>query len=96
MIHLNVHLTVKEAANVEEVAELLKEQCRQSRAEPGCAHFNVYHSQSEPQSFLLVEHWESAEALDAHRNAPAFNEIYKPKVLPLVDRVPHECDLLVS
>lgn len=94
MIYLCVQLTVKDDSDIEEVASLLAEQCRRSREEPGCISFHVYHSKADQQIFILIEHWESAEALDVHRNAAACVEIYKPKVLPLVDRVAHECELI--
>ena len=95
MIHNNVLVTVKNEADIPLIRELLTEQCRLSRAEPGCVKFDVFHSQADRKLFLLVESWSSPETLDAHRLAPAYVEIYKPKVLPLVDRTPHPCDLLM-
>ena len=94
MLHLNVVLTVKEEKDVETVRGLLSEQGRLSRAEPGCARFEVYHSRENSRVFLLHEWWESQAALDAHRKAKAYTEIYAPKVLPLVDRVPHPSSLV--
>jgi quinol monooxygenase YgiN len=41
-----------------------------------------------------VEHWASQDALDQHRLAAAYNEIYKPHVMPLVDREGHPSTLL--
>ena len=89
MVYVNVLLTVKEAGDAEEIRGLLAEQRRQSLLEPGCRRFEVYHSQSDPKVFLLNEHWESQEALDAHRKGKAYTEIYQPKVLPRVERTPH-------
>ena len=94
MIYTNIYLTVKEIDRVEEIRALLAEQGRLSRAEPGCLRFEVYHSQTDPRVFLLCERWESAEALDVHRTARAYKEIYQPKVLPHVDRVPHPSQLV--
>ena len=71
MIYNNVMLKVKNAEDVETVAELLSEQARLSSEEPGCARFEVYHSQAR------------------HKEAKAFIELYLPKVIPLVERVPH-------
>ena len=93
MIHLNVLLTVQDPANVEQVAKLLVDCCRLSRLEPGCVRFEVYHSQADETRFILNEHWESEEALDAHRQGQAFTEIYTPQVLPLVTREPHPTTL---
>jgi quinol monooxygenase YgiN len=94
MIYVNVLLTVKDESDIETVRSLLAEQGRLSRAEPGCARFEVYHSQSDSRVFLLNEHWESQQALDAHRQAKAYQEIYTPQVLPRVERVPHPASLV--
>jgi quinol monooxygenase YgiN len=94
MIYANIFLTVKDEKDVDEIARLLAEQGRLSRAEPGCLRFEVYHSQADPRVFLLCERWESPQALDDHRNARAYQEIYKPKVLPRVERVPHPSTLV--
>ncbi len=94
MICLNVILTVKDPADVAEVKALLKEQCRLSRQEPGCMRFEVYHSKENPSVFILNERWESQSALDVHRKAEAYTEIYQPKVLPRVDRTPHPSELV--
>jgi quinol monooxygenase YgiN len=94
MIYLNVVLTVKEPDDVAEIQSLLSEQGRLSRAEPGCIRFEVYHSQTNPQVFLLNEHWSDQSAVDAHRKAVAYTTIYQPKVLPKVDRTPHPSALV--
>ena len=91
MFCINVLLTVKEeyAGDVEEIRSLLAEAARLSRAEPGCLRFEVYHSESNPRVFLLCERWESEQAWMEHRKEKAFTEIYEPKILPRVERVPH-------
>ncbi len=94
MIYANIWLTVKDPASVEQVRTLLSEQARLSREEPGCARFEVYHSQNDAARFLLVERWDSQEALDVHRTAHAYTTIYQPQVLPLVNREPHPCHLI--
>ncbi len=91
---INVLLTVKDPAQIAEVAELLRECGRRSRQEPGCLRFDVFHSQADAKLFLLVEQWESEGAWQVHRQAAAVTEIYLPKVIPLVDRVPHVSTLL--
>ena len=94
MVYNNVILSVKSAEDVEKVSELLAEQARLSSEEPGCIRFEVYHSQTEHQQFLLVEQWGSQEDLARHKEAKAFTELYLPKVIPLVDRFPHPSDLV--
>ena len=94
MVYVNVLLRVKEAADVPRIRELLGEQARLSRAEPGCQRFEVYHSDGDPQVFLLVERWDSEQALDVHRTAKAYTTIYQPQVLPHVERTPHRSQLV--
>ena len=94
MICLNVLLTAKDAADVPKIRELLAEAMRKSRGEPGCLRVDVYHSTAEPRRFTLVEHWASPEAIDAHRLAEAYTTIYKPQVMPLVDREGHPSTML--
>ena len=93
MICVNVILTAGEDA-IDEIRDLLAEQGRLSRDEPGCLRFEVYHSQSDRQVFILNERWESQEALDVHRTAKAYTEIYQPQVLPRATRVSHVCTLV--
>ncbi len=92
MIHVNVILTVRDESDIDRVKGLLGEQARLSQEEPGCERFEVYHSQSDRRVFLLNEWWSDQDALDVHRTAKAYTEIYQPQVLPLVDRVPHPAD----
>lgn len=94
MLYLNVILTVKDPADVETVKELLVQQRTHSLKEPGCARFEAYHSTAEPTKFLLNEHWETQEAVDAHRKGFAYTNIYQPKVLPLVVREGHPSELI--
>ena len=94
MICMNIILTVKEESDIEVVRDLLCEAMRKSRNESGCERFDVYHSQSETNHFTMIEHWSSQEALDAHRQAEAYTTIYKPQVIPLVERVGHPVTLL--
>ena len=94
MICLNVLLLAKDAADVPTIRDHLARAMRLSRAEPGCLRFDVYHSSAEPRRFVLVEHWASQEALDSHRLAEAYTTIYKPLVMPLIDREGHPATLL--
>jgi len=94
MLYLNIWLTVKDPAHIAQVRDLLAEQGRLSRLEPGCLRFEVYQSQADEGRFLLCERWETPAALDAHRLATAYNTVYKPRVLPLVEREPHPSTLV--
>ena len=89
MICLIIQLTAKDAADVPRLRDLLGQAMHKSRTEPGCMRFDVYHSSAEPRRFTLVEHWADQAAIDAHRLAEAYTTIYKPQVMPLVDREAH-------
>lgn len=89
MFCINVWLTVKDPDNIGAVGGLLAEATLWTRKEPGCLRFEVYHSESDPKKFLLIERWGQKSDWETHRTAKAFSEIYAPKVLPLVDREPH-------
>jgi quinol monooxygenase YgiN len=41
-----------------------------------------------------VEHWADQAAIDQHRLAEAYTTIYKPQVMPLVDREGHPSTML--
>jgi len=89
MVSIHVTLTVRNRPEIDRVRGLLTEHARRSRAEPGCLRFELFQSNLDPHSFFIVEAWESQEALDIHRQAEAFQTIYAPQVLPLVDRAAH-------
>jgi quinol monooxygenase YgiN len=94
MVYLNVVLTVKNSADVSFVRSTMTELGALARKDAGCVRFEVYHSQSHPNTFFLVEQWEDEASLDAHRKTKAFIETYMKTVVPKLDRVPHMCDLL--
>lgn len=94
MIYGNIVLTVNDEKDILEIRELLAEQGRLSRMEPGCERFEVYHSKSDPKTFLLVERWTTQADLDEHRKAKAYTTIYQPQVLPRVSRTPHMSELV--
>lgn len=94
MFYLNVTLTLKDLANGPAVAEALARTGKLSREEPGCVRWEAYRSDADPSLFLLVEHWESKEALEAHRKGRAVTEVYMKEVIPLVDRTPHPSQLI--
>ncbi|MFN6103072.1 MAG: putative quinol monooxygenase [Planctomycetaceae bacterium] len=94
MLYLNVHLTVKNSTDIETVRQCLVELTHLSRAEPGCLRYEVYHSHNDPSKFEIVERWADQGALDQHRKARGYTEIYAPRVIPLVDRTPHPSTLL--
>ena len=95
MIYNNVILKARDSGNIETLKKLLTAQAKASLTEQGCERFEVYHSESEPEVFILVEWWATQKDLDAHRSAPHFVNRYLPEVVPLVERNPHPSQRLV-
>lgn len=44
----------------------------QERQAPGCLAFDIFEDVTTPNAFLMMEQWESEEALDAHTQSEAF------------------------
>ena len=89
MFRINVVLNVNQAEDIDTVKKLLSQAAALSREEKGCERFEVYHSESDPATFLLCEWWASEQDWKDHRNEKAFQEIYQPQVMPKVTRTPH-------
>jgi autoinducer 2-degrading protein len=53
--------------------------------EPGCRLYHASRSVEDPDLFLLYEQYEDAEALEAHRETPHFEEIIEGKIVPLLE-----------
>ncbi len=45
-----------------------------SRQEPGCLMYNVHRHVDDPRRFFIYEQYRDAQALEAHRNSPHFQE----------------------
>ena len=95
MIYNNVILRAKDASDIGELKELLTTQAEVSLTEPGCERFEVYHSEAEPAVFLLIEWWATQKDLDTHRATSHFVSVYRPSVMPLVERFPHPSQSLI-
>jgi quinol monooxygenase YgiN len=54
MIYNNVILKARDSGNIETLKKLLTAQAEASLTEQGCERFEVYHSESEPEVFILV------------------------------------------
>lgn len=90
MFHIIVQLKLKEIENKDYVRNCLQKVAAVTLAEePCCSKLDVFESETDPFVFILCEEWNRREDWIEHREKRAFKEIYAPKVLPLVDRVPH-------
>jgi quinol monooxygenase YgiN len=55
----------------EELRDALRWMQGESRQEPGCVRYGFYTAVEDPDEFVAVEEWESAEALRTHFAAPS-------------------------
>jgi quinol monooxygenase YgiN len=95
MFVIIVNLKVKDTKDIDHVKKCLVDISRITLSEePCCKKLDVYQSESDGSTFILYENWDARKDWEEHRNKTAFKEIYAPKVLPLVDRVPHICKLV--
>lgn len=68
-VRLLIQFTAPSAEIAEQQVEEMAGRCRQAQQEPGCIQFEVCRSALRPEHYILVEHWASQEALDAHQRA---------------------------
>jgi quinol monooxygenase YgiN len=83
-----VRVVVKVVARTEtipEITAIVRRLAAQSRKETGCVSYHVLQDPSNTETFLLVEEWSSAAALDAHNQTPHFHEAVT-KSQPLLGR----------
>jgi quinol monooxygenase YgiN len=72
-VELIVAVTAAEG-KAEELSVELQAMLAPTHAEPGCEFYRLYESEK-PGHFFFHELWESAEALDAHRQTPHFRHM---------------------
>jgi quinol monooxygenase YgiN len=73
-----------DAAAVDGVLALIAELREQSLAEPGCLGYEVFRGVGVPGEVLLLERYAGDAAIDAHRNAPHYQELVVRRILPLL------------
>jgi len=66
-----------------EVTAIFAKLTEESRKEPGCAQYQVHRHKTEPRRFFIYEQYNDDAALEAHRNAPHFQQ-YARKDLPKI------------
>ena len=83
-----VRLIIQFAADSTEIADKAIEQsverCKRVQSEPGCLQFEVFRSALNPAHYVLLERWESKEALAVHAQGMAANP---PQATPGITRI---------
>ncbi|HET6500171.1 MAG TPA: putative quinol monooxygenase [Amycolatopsis sp.] len=58
--------------NEDKVEQALREAIPVVHTEPGCLRYALHRDPQSPATFVMIENWESDEALAAHFQTPAF------------------------
>ena len=66
------HITT-DPAKTDRFIEIFSENIINVHEEPGCLHYTLHRNQEEPEKLVVVERWESSEALAEHAAAPHMN-----------------------
>ncbi len=67
--------------SIEELKQLLTDMVKPSQEEEGCLLYHIYQMKEKPTTFVVIETWESEEALDGHRNSKHY-KYYKSHFEP--------------
>jgi len=76
----NVFFVAKDN-HIEELKSLLETMVEASRAEDGCILYNIYQTNSDLKTFVVIETWESETALNGHKNSAHYKH-YKANFEP--------------
>jgi autoinducer 2-degrading protein len=67
------------------VLELLEDAAAKTRAEAGNTYFLSYREHDDPNTLVLLEGWDSYEALEQHRETAHFQETVLRSIAPLLE-----------
>jgi len=83
-VRLVINFTADTAEIADKAVAAAVERCKKAQQEPGCLQFEVFRSALNPERYVLLEHWESKDALAVHAAGMAGNP---PAPNPGVKRV---------
>lgn len=92
-VRLIVHFTADSKEIADQAIEAAVQRCKSAQQEPGCIQFEVYRSELNPQNYVLLEHWESPEALAVHAAGMSTNP---PPARPGIKRVREDYEYKVT
>ena len=72
-VRLIIQFTADNAEIADKAIADAVERCKRAQLEPGCVQFEVFRSALQPERYVLLEHWESKEALAVHAQGMAAN-----------------------
>ncbi len=85
MVNIFVTITVPRQ-NRDKILALLGDLSYASQGEKGCIHYQYYLHPEDPEQLVIVERWESPEALSAHEKTSHFKTLL-PQVSDLASEV---------
>ena len=92
-----VRLVIQFTAETPELADKAigsaVERCKRAQQEPGCQQFEVFRSALRPEHYVLLELWESPEALAVHAEGMRANP---PRPTPGLSRVREDYEYNVT
>lgn len=75
MIRLNVSMIVETSENAEHLYNTAIKLVEQSLRDKGCIDYDLYQSKTNNDRYMIIETWESKEALDAHMATEHFRKL---------------------
>jgi quinol monooxygenase YgiN len=72
-VRLIIQFTADSPEIADKAIEQAVERCKRAQKEPGCLQFEVFRSALQPEHYVLLERWESKDALAVHAQGMAAN-----------------------
>lgn len=86
-VRLVIQFTADSTEAADKAIESAKARCLRSQQEPGCLQFEVFRSALQPEKYVLLELWESPEALAVHAQGMAGGQQPQPQANTGISRV---------
>jgi quinol monooxygenase YgiN len=83
-VRLIIQFTADSAETADKAIAEAAERCKRVQQEPGCQQFEVFRSALDPAKYVLLEQWESKDALAVHAQGMATNP---PRPNPGIKRI---------
>lgn len=78
-VRLIINITAVEGTG-SELAAAYRERCEDVQREPGCIQFELFQSTLNPDKMVILEHWESEEALAVHSQLNTTRPSIRPEL----------------
>ena len=75
MIRLNVSMIVETSENAKHLYNTAIKLVEESLRDKGCIDYDLYQSKTNDDRYMIIETWESKEALDAHMATEHFQKL---------------------